>query len=250
MSNLDEVVPCIHNSVLERIRIEYSQQNIDHPSGNGFWLPAKRMSLSHLCRRFLLLSDDSRAINMKRQNCEENFNYRHLVTYTILHRDAYSIYHYSRGKSGTEERLHSLRSIGVGGHVTTLPEYEGKFPSGLDSKPLHIQAAREVHEEVDIYQSDECISMSETQIADSLEYLGLLCYPPETPVDAVHAGLVFGLNVTLSNEFISVKAREDCLEDLRGEFIRRLQNSIKWENWSNFLLFNVISPVHIHKLIP
>jgi len=56
-----------------------------------------------------------------RHEVEEDPSYKQLIPYCIF-RHAGRVFHYTRGGSQGESRLHSKRSIGVGGHVSQIDE--------------------------------------------------------------------------------------------------------------------------------
>src|SRR4051794_11979522 len=52
-----------------------------------------------------------------RYEVETDPSFKQLIPYIVLkYGDA--VFHYRRGSSGTEKRLQSLRSIGIGGHIS------------------------------------------------------------------------------------------------------------------------------------
>src|SRR5947207_7977538 len=52
-----------------------------------------------------------------RAEVETDPSFKQIVPYVIL-RHGSDVFHYTRGKGGTEARLRALRSIGVGGHIS------------------------------------------------------------------------------------------------------------------------------------
>src|SRR5207237_7300011 len=80
------------------------------------------------------------------------------------------VFHYTRGKRATETRLHALRSIGVGGHISLDDK-------NLFESPYREALFREVAEEVFLESScaERCIGL----INDD-----------STPVGQVHLGIV------------------------------------------------------------
>lgn len=59
---------------------------------------------------------------LDREVCETDPTYLQLIPYTILYNADDEILIYTRGKKGSEDRLHSLRSIGFGGHIEEATE--------------------------------------------------------------------------------------------------------------------------------
>src|SRR5262249_23610200 len=104
-----------------------------------------------------------------RDAAETDPTYKQIVPYVVLRwRD--QVFHYTRGKRATETRLQSLRSIGVGGHISAED-------NNLFETPYRQAMQREVAEEVFLesaYQ-ESCIGL----INDD-----------STPVGQVHLGVV------------------------------------------------------------
>ena len=115
-----------------------------------------------------------------RPEVEQDPSFKQLIPYVIFrHRDAngrVSLFQYTRGKGMGEARLHSKRSVGVGGHIsaddrtseTAVPYAEG----------MH----RELGEEVIVESpwTEQCVGL----INDD-----------ETPVGQVHLGVVHLVDV-------------------------------------------------------
>src|SRR5262249_14909397 len=64
---------------------------------------------------------------------------KQIIPYVVL-RWADQIFHYTRGKKATEDRLRALRSVGVGGHISA-------DDCGLFDDPYRTGMLREVEEE-------------------------------------------------------------------------------------------------------
>src|SRR6478752_7288323 len=80
---------------------------------------------------------------MPRARAEDDPGFKQLIPYVVL-RSGEQIFHYRRGKKGTEARLHALRSVGVGGHINPIDEgddFDGVFSAAL---------LRELNEEVEL----------------------------------------------------------------------------------------------------
>lgn len=74
-----------------------------------------------------------------RDSVEEDPSYKQLIPYCIF-RHAGRVFHYRRGCEQGEARLHSKRSIGIGGHISVTDEAAGSpYEEGL---------RREIDEEV------------------------------------------------------------------------------------------------------
>src|SRR6185295_2395022 len=101
------------------------------------------------------------------------------------HRDAEGVEHvfqYTRGKGQGEGRLHSKRSVGVGGHISTVDsetvESESREAGNLYDEGLRRELAEEVN--LDTRYTARCVGL----INDD-----------ETPVGQVHLGVVHVFDV-------------------------------------------------------
>ena len=134
------------------------------PSG---FTPATDAALSHLL--------DPQFFDFRpRYEVETDPSWLQLIPYQILTHNG-DIWHYARGASGTETRLQSRGSVGIGGHIAR--EDSSDMHDVYDRGRL-----RELHEEVSI---PEVLSES---------ILGMI-YDPATPVGEVHLGIVHRLNL-------------------------------------------------------
>lgn len=104
-----------------------------------------------------------------RPDMELDPSFKQLIPYCIFECDG-QIFHYQRGTDQGETRLHAKRSIGVGGHVSTL-DLDG------EQSPYREGMKREIEEEVDLQAAweESCIGL----INDD-----------ETDVGKVHLGIV------------------------------------------------------------
>src|SRR5882757_4321071 len=79
---------------------------------------------------------------LPRSKVETDPSFKQLIPYVVL-RHGSDIFSYRRGKSGGEQRLHALRSIGVGGHI-------GKEDMSDDDFSYRRAMLRQLHEEIDL----------------------------------------------------------------------------------------------------
>ena len=104
-----------------------------------------------------------------RDQMEIDPSFKQLIPYCLF-RHGGELFHYKRGKLQGEGRLHSKRSIGVGGHISS--QDKNLFGS-LYIEAMHREIAEEVH--LETTYSDRCV--------------GLL-NDDETEVGRVHLGIV------------------------------------------------------------
>ncbi len=154
-----------------------------------------------------------------RPDMEKDPSFKQLIPYVIFrHTDAagrVSLFQYTRGKGQGEERLHSKRSIGIGGHISSIDAGDRE-----DINPYHEGMWRELDEEVRI----------------DTEYTGLcvgMINDDESEVGQVHLGVVHLFDVAqpsvfpAEDEIIEAGFRpvEELLADLEG-----------FETWSQISL--------------
>jgi predicted NUDIX family phosphoesterase len=119
-------------------------------------------------------------------NCEEDQTQLQLMSYIVLIDESGFVFSYSRGGDSDEKRLVAKRSIGVGGHVDTLP------PGNLRSHLID-EVIREIQEEVGF-------SPTVAEVKEALTYCTLLFPEIDAPaVDQVHLGIYIVINVLRSD---------------------------------------------------
>jgi predicted NUDIX family phosphoesterase len=158
------------------------------------------------------LLDPAQLSYRSRAEVETDPSFKQLVPYVVL-RHGDSVFHYTRGKAGTEARLRALRSIGVGGHISADDR-------NLFDTPYREALFREVGEEVqiDTTYTEKCI--------------GLL-NDDASPVGQVHLGIVHVFDLAEPNvrrrESVLTRAGFAPLAELRAE-------RAEFETWSQFVL--------------
>jgi predicted NUDIX family phosphoesterase len=110
---------------------------------------------------------------LPRGDMEDDPSFKQLIPYCIFQFvDAAGenhIFQYTRGKGGGEARLRAKKSVGIGGHISTLDAH--------DASPYHLGMERELEEEIVI----------DTEFTQSL--VGLI-NDDENEVGKVHLGIV------------------------------------------------------------
>jgi predicted NUDIX family phosphoesterase len=150
-----------------------------------------------------------------RSEVETDPAFKQLIPYVALRCGA-DVFHYRRGAAGTEKRLASLLSVGIGGHIS-----EADAAGGDD--PYRTGMCRELAEEVAIGCG----------FAERL--LGFI-NDDRTFVGSVHLGVVHVLDLDRTE----VTAREDAISDAGfapvPELVRRQAD---FETWSQFVLAEI-----------
>jgi predicted NUDIX family phosphoesterase len=153
-----------------------------------------------------------------RHEVEEDPSFKQLIPYVIFrHRDSAgqdSVFQYTRGKGQGEQRLHSKRSVGVGGHISVddeQSELSATYNEGM---------RRELAEEVNIGAAYE------------LRCVGLI-NDDETPVGRVHLGVVHLCDV--NEPTVTPREPDIALSGFRpvGELLADLDG---FETWSQIAL--------------
>jgi len=147
-----------------------------------------------------------------RSEVETDPNFKQLIPYVVIRYDG-RVFHYRRGGSGTETRLHAKRSVGIGGHIadTDAAGQGDAYTAGM---------LRELHEEVLIggHTAGEVFGF----INDD-----------STPVGQVHLGVVHLFELHEPN----VVAREAAIADAGFATVAELVASKdEFETWSQFVL--------------
>lgn len=153
---------------------------------------------------------------LPRDAMEQDPSYKQLIPYCIFQfTDEQGIPHvfqYTRGSGQGESRLHHQRSVGIGGHVSTLDQE--------DQSPYHEGMRRELDEEVEIQTSyqESCVGL----INDD-----------ENEVGKVHLGIVHILKV----DSPQVTPREKDIAEAGFQPVSELlANLDQFETWSQICL--------------
>jgi predicted NUDIX family phosphoesterase len=138
--------------------------------------------------------------------------YKQIVPYVVL-KCGDLVFHYTRGKRATETRLHALRSIGVGGHISASD-------GSLFDTPYRDALTREVSEEVVLESAYE------------ERCLGLI-NDDSTAVGQVHLGIAHVFELSECR----VQRREQVLTRSGFASIGELHKQrAEFETWSQLVL--------------
>jgi predicted NUDIX family phosphoesterase len=155
---------------------------------------------------------------LPRWKAEEDPGYKQLIPYVILqHVDPAGrrlVFQYTRGKGQGEGRLHSKRSVGIGGHISETDVTDQAI------HPYHDGMERELGEEIAIHSTyrQRCVGL----INDD-----------ETPVGRVHLGVVHVFDLDRP----AVEPREaDILESGFRPVEDLLADLTGFESWSQICL--------------
>jgi predicted NUDIX family phosphoesterase len=154
-----------------------------------------------------------------RSEVEDDPGYKQIIPYVVF-RFHDTVFCYTRGKSQGEARLHRLRSLGVGGHVSEEDAHGGKTLEAYESA-----MRREIDEEVHV------------ACPGRVRRVGLI-NDDNTPVGRVHLGVVHLFELDAPQ----VSAREDGLADAVFKSLAEIE-AIKheFESWSQICIDSWLS---------
>ena len=147
-----------------------------------------------------------------RPEMEEDPSYKQLIPYCIFRHEG-QIFHYRRGGKSGESRLMSKRSIGIGGHISSIDH-------GRADTPYREGMQRELDEEVSI----------ETGYTEQM--VGLI-NDDETEVGKVHLGIVHIFDVDQPKVFPAEESIQETGFAQPEELLRDLDS---FETWSQICL--------------
>src|SRR5262249_27134030 len=153
-----------------------------------------------------------------RSQVEEDPSYKQIIPYVVF-RSGDVVFCYKRGQSQGESRLHRLRSLGVGGHVSEEDTQGGRT---LDAYETALR--RELEEEVAVGS------------AGRIRRVGLI-NDDATPVGRVHLGVVHLYEL----ERPDVAPREDGLAEAGFLAIPIVQSlRLEFETWSQIVIDSLL----------
>ncbi len=164
------------------------------------------------------LLDPSYTSYRPRDEVEEDPSYKQLIPYCIFCHEG-RVFHYTRGKEQGESRLHAKKSIGVGGHISTL-DTEG------EEHAYAVGMQRELEEEV--FLESEFTSKCVGLINDDA-----------TEVGRVHLGVVHVFEL----EVAKVRPREQSMRETGfTDSSELIQDRDAFETWSQICLEHLFGP--------
>ncbi len=154
-----------------------------------------------------------------RSTVEEDPTFKQLIPYVVLQFNSPagpSVFQYTRGKGQGEKRLHALRSVGIGGHISREDAAGNNdlYRAGME---------RELHEEVMLN-------------AEFQEELVGFIYDDSSPVGRVHLGVVHRLILDSDD----VSNRETEIADSGFQPVAEMLTKLdEFETWSQLCLTNL-----------
>ncbi|WP_437228707.1 phosphoesterase [Planctomicrobium sp. SH661] len=106
------------------------------------------------------LLDPSYVSYRPRHEVEQDPSFKQLIPYCIFRHDG-KVFYYSRGKEQGESRLHSKRSLGIGGHISAEDQFSG-------SSVYKVAMEREIQEEVVLESgfTEKCVALINDDLTD------------------------------------------------------------------------------------
>src|SRR5262245_49619091 len=161
---------------------------------------------------FAMLLEPAHLEYRPRVLAETDPSFKQLIPYLIL-RHGDDLFHYTRGTSGAEARLRSLRSVGLGGHISATDN------AGA-ADPYRTGMLRELTEEVELG----------TPFRERM--FGLI-NDDSTPVGSVHLGVVHLLDLDRP----AVRPREAAVANAGfAPLAELLRNGGEFESWSRLAM--------------
>lgn len=161
-----------------------------------------------------------------RSTAETDTSLKQLIPYVaVIAGD--SILMYERGMSGSEERLHSQLSIGIGGHINEEDDAEDPLFAFING------SIREIQEEIGIKIGAD----------DLMQSLYGLINDESNPVGQVHLGVGFAIRISEEDKEHVIKSCEDCLANAKFIPIIDLEDPATYtrlETWSRYLAMGYI----------
>lgn len=167
-----------------------------------------------------------------RNDCEKDFSLLQIIPYIVLYDPVHDkVFNYVRGTGGGENKLFDKKSIGLGGHVDTLP--------GNNHIVTHLteEAIRELREEIGVFDLN-AESHEKFTNAVALGMTKTFVLSTSNPVDLVHLCVPVCVIVN-SDEIEKHIVEEACVIDqpafsFRKDLIR--EGLGKFEFWSAHIL--------------
>jgi predicted NUDIX family phosphoesterase len=162
------------------------------------------------------LLDQSNTQYLPRGDMEEDPSFKQLIPYCIFRfvdeSGVEHVFQYTRGSGGGETRLRAKKSVGIGGHISTL--------DASDDSPYDEGMRRELDEEIGI----------ETEYTQKL--VGLI-NDDETEVGKVHLGIVHLFDVQKP----AINSREDDIAQSGFVPVSEILNDLEsYESWSSICM--------------
>jgi predicted NUDIX family phosphoesterase len=163
---------------------------------------------------------------LDRDQCETDFNYRQLIPYILfLNPKNGKFLVYQRGNKGNETRLHSLYSLGVGGHVEEEANRSDTY------RVLARSAVRELKEEINY----SCNEEDEENILNSLMFDRLVISSDTSDVNRVHLGLAIVFIPT--QPLYDLAEEKDVIKNTTWICLKNIVNQgLELEEWSQLSL--------------
>ena len=188
--------------------------------------------LSRDVERYLpRLLNPGKCFFMPRARAEDDPSHKQLIPYVLL-RYRNQLFHYTRGKGMGENRLHGLRSVGIGGHINPIDQF-------LPSPPIKRAGFRKDPESggegTHLYRQGMLREVSEEVRIDTTyrEVLFGFINDDSTPVGQVHLGIVHLF------ELAEPKVQRRELDLTNAGFAPIAELAAKkgaFETWSQFVL--------------
>jgi predicted NUDIX family phosphoesterase len=178
------------------------------------------------CEKYLdAIFDKGNTFFTKRGPAETDETLKQIIPYCLIEQEG-KLMVYKRGNSGGEDRLKSLYSLGIGGHINPIDSIGNNDAFSRES--LNKALLRELNEELEIPKG-----------GISFKTLGLI-NDDSNGVGRVHFGLVILAQIPPGDVF----PKEDAIQDIKLVHKNQLSDLFdNLESWSQIVAINLKSNI-------
>jgi len=163
----------------------------------------------------------------RRADCETDPEFKQVIPYCLLTAGD-SIFVYRRKTGSDETRLHTMASLGVGGHINPMKEMN----RGINPL-IHASMMRELAEEVLVLNHQPPILIP--------TLVGMI-NDDQNDVGKVHLGLVY--HIELDSAATVEVMEKDKLEGKMQPLLETAADiTVSWEPWSKIVIDNYLLPM-------
>ena len=154
-----------------------------------------------------------------RWTVEQRGDFRQVIPYVVIAHGR-DVVTYRRARTGEEERLHDLLSIGAGGHVNLVDAHASTGYNINVQRAMVTAVNRELREELGFVRSPKNVQRE--------DWLGIILDDSDE-VSQCHFGVILLIRLLRRVELSPAKELEDCRYTPIGELLNQTE---EMENWS------------------
>ena len=181
----------------------------------------------------------------RRSKMEEDPSFKQLIPYMLFRYQrpdgSVEVFQYTRGGGQGEARLHAKRSVGIGGHISSIDAGTGRDAgtgaTGVDGTPQAEESAetRDLYRTGSVYREGLERELAEEVVLETgfTEQCVGLINDDQTPVGRVHLGVVHLLDV----QEPKVRPNESEILEAGFEPVQRIMAELQqFETWSQIAI--------------